>query len=209
MSLKSFLSLTLLTGLALLSGCSDLFSQKLVKKSLQSTQFSANCDLNVDAFSQIMYERIPEPIKCLEKNLKLFIRVVESERPGYLSRKALLLYLKKNPNDISIDGRNALEGVFELNYLIFGDNNNFISSTNIDKIIDFALTFNEIAAQNFAPAFQNNQEIEHGLYLIRRNNINSKSLELTGLYRLLKHKALALGTHYQKTGSLNCLRNWL
>lgn len=185
MCLKSFLGLTLLTGLTLLSGCSDLFTQKLVKKSLQSAQFSANCDLNIDAFSQIMYERIPEPIKCLEKNLKLFIRVVESDKPGYLSRVALLQYLGNNRTDISVDGRNALEGVFELNYLIFGGTNQYISATNIEKIIGFALSFNNIAAQNFAPSFQNTQSIDHGLYLFRRNNINSKALELTAQLRAI------------------------
>lgn len=167
--LKTGLLISTLASLILFSGCSDLFQKDVEDKSLESNKFKANCELNIDEFSLIMEEPIEEAIDCLGKNLKLFIKAVESKRPGYLSRKALENYIKRNRKDIKPEVLRALKSVFDINYLVYGEDPDFISESNVDALVKFAKIFNEKASTNFKPIFMEESDIDYENYRVQRD----------------------------------------
>ena len=182
--LKTGLLTSTLATLILLSGCSDLFQKNVDDKPLESNKFKANCELNIDEFSLIMEEPIEEAIDCLGKNLKLFIKAVESKRPGYLSRKSLENYIKRNRKDIKPEVLRALKSVFDINYLIYGEDPDYISERNVDALVKFAKIFNEKASTNFRPIFMEEDDVDYENYRVQRDQrIKPAALVVSGALR--------------------------
>lgn len=179
---------TALTSLMILSGCGDLFQKDVKDNSLESNKFRANCELNIDEFALIMEEPIGDAIDCLGKNLRLFVKAVESKRPGYLSRKALENYIKRNRKDIKPEVLNALKSVFDINFLIYGEDPDFISTANIDALVNFAKLFNDKAATNFKPIFMDTDDINYDNYRqLRDQRIKGAALAIaSGLREIFK-----------------------
>jgi hypothetical protein len=167
--LKTSLVIAFIASLFLLGGCGDLFQKNVKDSSLDSNKFNANCELNVDEFSKILEEPIQEAIDCLGKNLKLFVKAVESKKAGYLSRVALENYIKRNRPDIEPEVLKALKSVFDINFLIYGDDPDFISEKNIDALVKFAKVFNEKASTNFKPIFMATEAIDYENFRVQRD----------------------------------------
>ncbi len=144
----NFFTMTMVSLLAL-TGCGDLFKKKVVKKALGSDIGKVSCELTIDNFSSIMEKDIKEDINCLRDNLHLFIRIVETNKPGYLKRQNLKEYLINNRPDIKPDVINALDAVFDLNFLVFGDSREAVSKDQVDKLLDVALVFNTQASTTY------------------------------------------------------------
>lgn len=173
--LKTFLSTTSLLGLLILSGCGgvsdDLAQKEKVKPVGPSggSRFSAQCELNVDEFSKILEENIEPTIKCLGKNLDLFIDLVKSPKPGYLSRVDLENYIRRNRSEIKPEILKAMKAVFDLNFLVYGDQQDLISKQNVKDLITFATLFNVQASENFKPIFKYPGETTYELHKSWRN----------------------------------------
>ncbi|MBA2404614.1 MAG: hypothetical protein H0V66_07575 [Bdellovibrionales bacterium] len=167
--LKTSLLVASLSSLILISGCSDLFQKDVVDKTLGTNRFKANCELNIDEFSLILEEPIGEAIDCLGKNLKLFITAVESKRPGYLSRKSLMSYIKRNRKDIKPEVLNALQSVFDINFLVYGEDRDYISAANVDALVKVAKIFNDQASKVFKPVFMDTNTVEYDNYRHNRD----------------------------------------
>jgi hypothetical protein len=172
MCFKHLLNALLLLSLLALMGCGDLLGNKVNKKELSTSQFQAQCELDVDAFGKILHENIGSQIRCLGENLNLFIRVVESPRPGYMNRTSLEAYLKKNRPEFTPDMIKALKAVYDLNFLITGDDKENISKKNVDQLIDFALTFNTQAALYFGPIFESKLPTTYALHQNHRGHVD-------------------------------------
>jgi hypothetical protein len=166
--LKSNLLLILLTSW-LAVGCGDLFQKEVVSRPLESSRLRANCEMNVDEFALILEEPIDEAIDCLGQNLKIFIKVVESKKKGYLPREALENFIKKNRKDIKPEVLRALKAVFDINFLIYGEDPDYISEANVDALVTFAKLFNEKAALNFKPIFLDESSIDYENYRVQRD----------------------------------------
>jgi hypothetical protein len=166
---KNIFLIISLSSLLLISGCGDMFQKTVDDKALESNKFKASCELNIDEFSMILEEPIQETIDCLGQNLKLFVKAVESRKPGYLSRVALENYIKRNRKDIKPEVLRVLKSVFDINYLIYGDDPDFISESNIEAIVKFAKIFNEKASTNFKPIFMGDGSIEYENYRVQRD----------------------------------------
>lgn len=167
--LKTTISTISLLSLMLVSGCSDLFQNDVVDKKIQSDKLKTNCELNVDEFSLIMEEDISPAIDCMGKTLKLFMDVSESKKPGYLSRVGLENYLKRNRKDIKPEVIKALKAIFDINFLVYGEDRDFISRQNVDALIKFAKLFNEKASSNFQPIFMDENTIDYDNYRFQRD----------------------------------------
>ncbi len=168
--LKTCLLLSTISSMLILSGCGDMFQKKVKDdQSLDSSKFNANCELNVEDFALIMEEPIQGSIDCLGKNLKIFVNVVESNKPGYLSRVALENFIKRNRKDIKPEVLKVLKSVFDINFLVYGDEPDYISEANIDALIKFAKIFNEKASTNFKPIFMAKEEIDYENFRVQRD----------------------------------------
>lgn len=164
-----FLSLAFILTL---QGCGDLVGNKVVKRELDGTQFSVECALDMGKFSLILEENISSQIRCLGENLSLFVKVVKSEKPGYLSRIQLEKYLAEFRPDVKPEMIRGLKSVFDIGHLITGEDPDFISKQTIDKVINFALIFNQEAALNFGPIFQNESPVTYALHQNHRDRVS-------------------------------------
>lgn len=152
-----------------LSGCGDLLGKKVVKRKLDGTQFQVQCDLDMNKFSEIMNQNIGSQIKCLGENLTLFIKIVDSGKPGYLSRTQLESYLANHRPDVKPEMVRALKAIFDLGHLITGEDPDFISKGTVDKVIEFLVVFNKEAALNFGPTFQNESTVSYTAHQYHRD----------------------------------------
>jgi hypothetical protein len=171
----SKLKILILTAsmMLVLSGCGDLLGTKAVKRSLDGSQFSVSCELDMDKFSEIMHENISSQIRCLGENLNLFFRIVKSGKPGYLSREQLESYLAEFRPDVKPEVVKALGSIFQLGHLITGEDPNYVSKETVDKVINFALLFNQEAALNFGPIFENESPVTYALHQNHRERVSA------------------------------------
>lgn len=170
-SLKTLIVLIVLSLAA--SGCGDLLGTKVTKRAIGEGIAEVGCELDLDRFSEILHDNISQEIRCLGANLDLFIKVVKSGKPGYLSRVQLERYLATHRPDVKPEVIRALKAVFDLGHLITGDDPNYISKSTVDKVISFALIFNEQAALNFRPTFQNESEVSYTLHQNHRDRVST------------------------------------
>lgn len=168
----------LLVAMLALSGCGDLLGKKVSKRELDASSLAQTCVLNVDNFSKLLHENIENDIRCLGESLNLFIRIVESGKPGYLSRVQLESYLAKHRPDVGPEVVKALGSVFHLGHLITGEDPNYVSKATVDKVIDFAIIFNQEASLHFGPIFENRVAIPFSLHKEnqRRLRLASKAI---------------------------------
>jgi hypothetical protein len=175
----------LLAMMLSLSGCGDLLGTKVVKRQLDGSQFAVSCELNMNKFSEIMHENISSQIRCLGENLNLFIRIVKSGKPGYLSLVQLERYLADFRPDVKPEVVKALGSVFQLGHLITGEDPNYISKETVDKVINFALLFNQEAALNFGPIFENESPVTYALHQNHRDRVSAANKAIVQSLRLI------------------------
>lgn len=157
----------------LLNGCGDLSRTVVQKRNLGSSQFEVQCELDMNKFADIMTENISSQIRCLGENLNLFIKVVKSGKPGYLSRIQLEQYIAKYRPDVKPEVVRALKSIFDIGHLITGEDPDYISKEIVDKVVNFALVFNQEAALNFGPIFQNESPVSYALHQNHRDRISA------------------------------------
>ncbi|HXH75823.1 MAG TPA: hypothetical protein VNJ08_12700 [Bacteriovoracaceae bacterium] len=178
---------SLILMLVVLAGCGDLFGTKVVKKKLESERLKANCELDVNAFTDILKRNISTDIRCLEENLNLFIKVVKTDRPGHLSRISLEQFVIKNRPDIKPEMVRAMKAIFDVNYLITGEDQEFISQGNIKKMITFALLFNEKTSQHYLNTFGNTKQTPWDIYSFERGIVADSARSIVvGLRKIFK-----------------------
>lgn len=166
-----------------LSGCGDLIGKKVVKRELDASQFEVQCELDMNKFSAILDENIESQIRCLGENLNLFIKIVKSGKPGYLSRVQLEQYLAKHRPDVKPEVVKALKSVFDLGHLITGEDPDYISKDTVDKVINLALVFNQEAALHFGPIFKNESPVKYPLHMIHRDHVSAATKAIIQVLR--------------------------
>lgn len=160
-------------------GCSDLSKNKIVDNPIQSSQFDAGCELDIDEFKNILKKDISFQIDCLGRNLDLFMRVVESGRPGHLSRTAFERYVIKYVPDFDPQNVRAIKALFDVSHLFFGEDPEYISPQAVRKIIDFAYLFNREAIRVY-PLFSSTEDnTAFNLHRIFRERVYTGTLNIS------------------------------
>ena len=175
----------ILSMLLALSGCGDLLGKNAKKKEIGTSQFEVNCELNMDEFSYILEKPITSQIRCLGENLNLFIRIVKSGKPGYLSRIQLEKYLADFRPDVKPEVIKALKSIFRLGHLITGEDVDYISKDTLDKVINFAIVFNDEAALHFGPIFKNESLGSYELHKNHRLRVQGASKTIVSALRTI------------------------
>lgn len=143
-TMTKLLSLIFIMG-AMVS-CGDLFHKEEEKKE-EFNQF-VTCEFEPKSLSKIMTENIKGDISCLEDYLQLFIRVVRSDQPGYLESDKLKKYIDTNLDDVDPEILEAIDSIFMLNSLLFGDKEKSIHKKNVSKLTAALKEFNHIVIQS-------------------------------------------------------------
>lgn len=143
--------------LIIVSGCGDIFMNKVESQKESYNQF-ATCKFDFKAISQILKKNIKGDLLCLRRNLYLFMGVVESSQPGHLSQKELKVYIQKNMPEVDSKTLGILTAVFEFNSLMFGDDINYISKENVEKLAEILIEFNRIFVEGELHEFFSSKE---------------------------------------------------
>jgi hypothetical protein len=137
------LSLLLLLSL-LVQSCGDLFMGKDDGNDVNLNQF-AQCELDTQAFSYILEKNIKGDILCLQDKLHMFMDLVDTDRPGFVSKITLKDFIENGPMDFENQGEviDLLDAVFDLSYLILGGDKGYIPRNEVDKLVDLMVFFNQ------------------------------------------------------------------
>lgn len=140
LSILFFLAMAITT-----SSCGDLFMQKENKDSGMSSIAGATCALETEAFADILVKNIEPEINCLKEKLDLFVNIVKTDRPGFISQKTLNTFISSGSlgGDIDENITDVIDAIFDLSYLILGGDKGYISKDGADKLIDMLLYFNK------------------------------------------------------------------
>ena len=126
-----------------LSSCGDLFTTDKKEATLGNI-LGATCELNTESFSDILRANIRGDILCLENKLDLFMSLVKTDKPGFISKVTLKEFLATGPVDVGDDDINPIiDSVFDLSFLIFGGTKEHIAEADIKKLIDVLIYFNQ------------------------------------------------------------------
>lgn len=131
----------LITFCSLIS-CGDLFMKNKEDASVELSQL-ATCELDTEAFSYILEQNIKGDIQCLGENLNLFMDIVKTDRPGFVSKTILKKFLLTGPMDIEAKTVDLIDSVFDLSYLILGGEKDYIKRADVTTLLNFLEFFNE------------------------------------------------------------------
>ncbi len=135
--------LSTLCSLVMLVSCGDFGEKKVDPPPISDRRFEAGCKLSSDKLAEFFKEEIPGEIQCLKAHLDIFIKVVYSDRPGYLSKTELTRFIRTrdvmdNPDDIL----QSMDAVFSIANLLFGGPKDYIHGSDLNRIVEFAMTVN-------------------------------------------------------------------
>jgi len=140
---KIILFLAYINIFALMSACGDFGEKAKEAGGMTSDRYSANCTLRSERFKDFLKENVGPEIECLKANLDIFLELVYTPKPGYLSKKELIDFIKTrdiidNPEEIL----KSLDGVFSLSHVMFGGEEGYISRSDLTKLTKFAKALN-------------------------------------------------------------------
>ena len=75
-----------------LVSCGDLFTTDKKEATLGNI-LGATCELNTESFSDILRSNIRGDILCLENKVSLFMSLVKTDKPGFVSKVTLKEFL--------------------------------------------------------------------------------------------------------------------
>ena len=173
---------TFFSLLFMLSSCGgDLFT-KNVEDETKIEEFET-CSMDLDVISKIMTKNVRRDLDCLEENLLLFIDLIKSEKPGSLDQKSLETYLKENEKDLGETTYNILSAMFDLSYLIFGDERGFISKENVVKLGQLLKRTNQLVVEGKVyDYFSSDELISYEEHNLRKSIIHNALVNLGQLY---------------------------
>lgn len=121
-------------------------------KTVSLNEFNV-CEMDSKEFSKIFSKQITGELDCLNNNLDLFIKIVKTDKPGKLSFVEVKNYVKLHMPDLKEGLIDVLEGIFELNSILTGDESRYIQKENVQKLIKLFKTLNETMASQSVIAF--------------------------------------------------------
>ena len=152
-----------------LTSCGDLFTEEAGSEPTSYEQF-ATCEMDTDAFSYIFEKNIKGEILCLEENLELFIDVIETDRPGYISKKSLKTFIEFGPQEIDLNVLNLVDSVFDLSHIILGTDKDYITKEKMHVLIDFLVYFNEHIWKSYK-FFMSEDKVNYERHMRERSTI--------------------------------------
>jgi len=153
--LKDFLIITMLVGF--LTSCGDIFMKKETEKEIP---LYATCEFDTESLSKILTKNIKGDLDCIKSNLLLFIKIVKTDKVGFLSKKELKKYVENNLKNTKESTISILDAIFDVNSVLFGDDKNYIASRNVEKLVDIFLNVNHYMIEgNVYEYFSTNEKI--------------------------------------------------
>jgi hypothetical protein len=141
---KRFGTFLLLLILSITTSCGDMFMTDEKDSGGMSGINAATCELDPEAFAEILERDISNDIKCLDKMLNTFVEFVRTDRPGYISKDTLKTFITSGSIEgVDEDITEVIDAIFDLSFLILGGDRGYISLEGKAKLVDMLLYFNQ------------------------------------------------------------------
>lgn len=151
--------------------CSDLKKEEVKKPALSDSRFQFDCKLEIAALKNILTDRVEDQINCLENYLVLIANILASDKPRAIGRKEFIALLSTGIDGLleKVDGDlvQALNAVFELNFLIGSGDKNFITEAQLKNLMEILRVFNKEIIPVYQD-FSNKRQIEYSWHKERR-----------------------------------------
>lgn len=188
--------ISLLLILFLFGSCGDLFMDNRHEGEGPISQF-VTCDLDVDAFSYILEKNIKGDIQCLQESLHLFMDMVKTDRPGFISKKVLKDFILNGPLNIDTNTVDIVDSVFDISHIVIGTDPEYIVRSDVDVLMDFLIFFNNHIWKSYK-FFVADGPVNYSRHLKERNIIyNEFSLiaeKLKSIYRVQRETVDSIDT---------------
>ncbi|MCK5883428.1 MAG: hypothetical protein KAG61_07050 [Bacteriovoracaceae bacterium] len=127
--------------------CGYVGERPLESKEIYENSELIGCDIDTDAFSDMMDRNIDEAISCLEQNFFDFQKGVQHDGSGTIDRSVITTFINRfmpKERDVILS---SLDVLFKINMLILKDRPGIIASENIKKISKLLLITNHNAVK--------------------------------------------------------------
>lgn len=125
-------------------GC-NMVNEEAVKTDVlnsESGNLASLCKMDPDALKNLMSQKVTGDLNCLKDNFNQFISSVEATRPGWLNKGDIFKFIDHYYPEDARDIHKGLTSFFNINYLLLGDETDFISREQINTLLDFLILFN-------------------------------------------------------------------
>ncbi|MCT4641395.1 MAG: hypothetical protein N4A33_03795 [Bacteriovoracaceae bacterium] len=139
--MRKKINLLLIIISIIITSCGDLFTKKNANERINQYA-DAGCEIDTQALGRILEVKIEREIDCLGENMDMFLDIVKTSRPGYLSQVTLKDFILNGPMNIDPEILPIVDSVFDLSFLIFGGDRGFISRRDVSKLVTFFKIFN-------------------------------------------------------------------
>lgn len=130
-----------------IASCGYVGEKPIESKVVYETTDLATCDIDADAFSEMMERNIDDAISCLEQNFRDFQKGVEHDGSGDIDRSIISTFINRFMSGERSSILNSLDVLFKINMIILKDKPDFISSSNIANISKLLLITNHSAVK--------------------------------------------------------------
>lgn len=136
-----------LAFVAIMSGCGYFSDKPEDTKIYVVSELDTICEINSDAFGDILDSDITKDINCLESNLNQFNKYVAKENTEVIQESELTKFVEKFYDNKGTNNiptmKKAIHILFQLNTLAFSDVENSMSIKNINLLITLLKSINQ------------------------------------------------------------------
>lgn len=156
----------------LTTSCGDMFMQKGEENESFGNIYGATCELDTERFSHILDDDISDAVSCLKSKLEIFMTMVKTDRPGYMSQKTLKDFIKTGAIDgVEDDIYDIIDAVFDLSYLILGGERGYISKSGVNELLDMLGYFNKHIFWKVYKHFTSSQTVNYERHKLERQEV--------------------------------------
>lgn len=183
-SIIYFMLMTLIT-----TSCGDLFTQKEEEGGTFGSFYGATCELDTERFSHILDDDISQDIQCLKSKLEVFMTMVKTDRPGFMSQKTLKDFIKTG----AIEGADEeifeiIDAVFDLSYLILGGDRGYISKEGVNDLLDMLSYFNTHIFWKVYKHFSSPEVVNYERHKLERQEVYNEFVLISEKMRTIFNK---------------------
>jgi hypothetical protein len=174
----------LITFIYILSGCNAVHDEPAKTEILGGSSLPQLCKIDPDAIKNITNYEITDDLNCLKENFNQFISSVESARPGYLYRNDLQKFVQRYFSEDAPDLRKGIDSLFQINFLLVGDEENYISKSQLNRLVDLLISFNRAVVRIYK-YYDDTAERTDSIQAVSRLDIEQVAQEFTNAVKVI------------------------
>ncbi len=173
--LKSILASFILISVC---GCNMVSDEAPSSDVMRGDTLPQLCKIDPDSIKNITNYDISPDLNCLGDNFNQFINSVESDRRGYLYKQDLKKFIERYFQGDAENLKKGIESLFQINYLLVGQEENYISQRQLNNLVRLLVTFNRAIVKVYK-YYEDKTERSDSLQAMHRYEIETVMQDFT------------------------------